>query len=192
MLPLDKSALIQTPTLIDYGIRKEHVIESRVLLDSIAVNRVVPEELLDISHWNGKTARLVYVPASKDLYRIAFNESKLGWISRKIACLIPEHNTVDEILPMWALVDQIGTPHRENAKTPPHQEGHIRRLPTWSTTGASWCGVNYGSRCGPYRECPSLWLRYLGRTRVKSPWQDLPRWNPTRLEVEYVEKRKGI
>ena len=66
VLPLDKIASIQTPTLTEYGIRKEHVIESRVLsallLDIIAANRVIPEELLDISHWNGKTARLVYVP----------------------------------------------------------------------------------------------------------------------------------
>ena len=96
VLPSDKIASIQTPTLTEYGIRKEHVIESRVLsallLDIIAVNRVVPEELLDISPWNGKTARLVHVPASKDFNRIALNDSKSGWISRIIACLVPEYD----------------------------------------------------------------------------------------------------
>jgi hypothetical protein len=95
MLSSDKIASIQTPTLTEYGIRKEHVIRSRVLsallLDIIAVNRVVPEELLDISHWNGTTARVVHVPASKDFNRIALNDSKLGWIARIIACLVPEY-----------------------------------------------------------------------------------------------------
>jgi hypothetical protein len=44
--------------------------------------------------------------------------------------------TVDEILPMWRSVDQIGRPHRENAKVPPHREVHIGRPPMRTTTGA--------------------------------------------------------
>jgi hypothetical protein len=99
VLPSDKIALIKTLTLTaEYGIRKEHVIKTRVLsallLGIIAVNRVVPEEflLLDISHWNGKTARLAHVPASNDFNRIALNDSKSGWISRIIACLVPEYD----------------------------------------------------------------------------------------------------
>jgi hypothetical protein len=54
-----------------------------------------------------------------------------------------EDNTVDEILPMWAWVDQIGSPHRENAKIPPHWGVHIGRPPMGTTTGAR-CGVSFG------------------------------------------------